>query len=40
MELTEVSINHGSMPIVMPDFTRGEWNKLDGLHFALLEEEN
>ena len=40
VELTEVSINHGSMPIVMPDFTRGEWNKLDGLHFALLEEEN
>ena len=38
VELTEVSINHGSMPIVMPDFTRGEWNKLDGLHFALLEE--
>ena len=40
VELTEVSINHGSMPVVMPDFTRGEWNKLDGLHFALLEEEN
>ena len=40
VELTEVSINHGSMPIVMPDFTRGEWNKLNGLHFALLEEEN
>ena len=39
VELTEVSINHGSMPVVMPDFTRGEWNKLDGLHFALLEEE-
>ena len=38
VELTEVSINHGSMPIVMPDFTRGEWNKLDGLHFALVEE--
>ena len=38
VELTEVSINHGSMPVIMPDFTRGEWNKLDGLHFALVEE--
>ena len=37
VELTEVSINHGSMPVVMPDFTRGEWNKLDGLHFAIAE---
>ena len=37
VELTEVSINHGSMPVVMPDFTRGEWNKLDGLKFALAE---
>lgn len=35
VELTEVSINHGSMPVVMPDFTRGEWNKLDGLKLAL-----
>ena len=38
VELTEVSINHGSMPVIMPDFTRGEWNKLDGVHFALVEE--
>ena len=37
VELTEVSINHGSMPVKMPDFTRGEWNKLDGLHFAMAE---
>ena len=35
VELTEVSINHGSMPVVMPDFTRGEWNKLNGLQLAL-----
>ncbi len=34
VELTEVSINHGSMPVVMPDFTRGEWDKLDGISFA------
>ncbi len=34
VELTEVSINNGSMPVVIPDFTRGEWDKVDGLHFA------
>ena len=37
VELTEVSINHGSMPIVMPDFTRGEWDRLEGLHFSVKE---
>ena len=37
VELTEVSINHGSMPVVMPDFTRGEWNKTKGLSFAMAE---
>ena len=31
VELTEVSIRHGSMPVVMPDFTRGEWDRLPGL---------
>ena len=39
VELTEVSINHGSMPVVMPDFTRGEWNKVDGITFAFAEAE-
>jgi len=33
VELTEVSINHGSKPVEMPDFTRGEWNRIDGLDF-------
>ena len=37
VELTEVSINHGSMPVVMPDFTRGEWDRLDGLRFAGID---
>ena len=37
VELTEVSINHGSMPVVMPDFTRGEWNKTNGITFAMAE---
>ena len=38
VELSEVSINHGSMPVVMPDFTRGEWDKLPGLQLALKSE--
>ena len=37
VELTEVSIRNGSMPVVMPDFTRGEWDKLEGLTFAMAE---
>ena len=37
VELTEVSIKHGSMPVVMPDFTRGEWDKLNGLKLYLAE---
>lgn len=34
VELTEVSIRSGSKPVVMPDFTRGDWNKMDGLRLA------
>ena len=37
VELTEVSINHGSMPVVMPDFTRGEWDRLEGVSFAIKD---
>ena len=37
VELTEMSINNGSMPIVMPDFTRGEWNKVKGLQLYMAE---
>lgn len=34
-ELTRVSIENGNIPVVMPDFTRGEWNRLDGLKLHL-----
>jgi hypothetical protein len=34
-ELTRVSIENGNIPVVMPDFTRGDWNKLDGLQLHL-----
>ena len=37
VELTEVSIKHGSMPVVMPDFTRGEWDRTKGLTLAIKE---
>ena len=33
-ELTATSIKHNSMPVSFPDFTRGEWNKLNGVTFA------
>lgn len=33
-ELTETSVNNGGVPVEIPDFTRGAWNKLNGLQFA------
>ena len=33
-ELTGISIENGSAPVAIPDFTRGAWNKLDGLKFS------
>ena len=34
-ELTRVSIENGNIPVAMPDFTRGDWKKLDGLKLHL-----
>ena len=36
-ELTSISIENNSMPVEFPDFTRGAWNKQQGLHFAVVE---
>lgn len=33
VELTEVSATNGGRPVKIPDFTRGDWNKLAGLKF-------
>lgn len=33
-ELSAISLDHNSMPVLVPDFTRGDWNKIDGLKFA------
>lgn len=35
-ELSGVSCEHGSMPVEIPDFTRGEWDKISGTNFALV----
>lgn len=32
--LTEISLDNGSVPVEIPDFTRGSWDKVDGLQFA------
>ncbi len=32
--LTEISLDNGSVPVGIPDFTRGAWNKLSKLEFA------
>lgn len=33
VELSEISVKNGSVPVEIPDFTRGDWNKLNGLRF-------
>ncbi len=37
-ELTAASLENGSMPVAFPDFTRGEWNKIDGYSLAMKKE--
>lgn len=36
-ELTRISIENGSKPVKVPDFTRGEWDKINGLTFYFAE---
>jgi predicted dehydrogenase len=36
--LTAVSLEHGSAPVEIPDFTRGYWNLVQGVRFALSTE--
>ncbi|WP_239056713.1 MULTISPECIES: Gfo/Idh/MocA family oxidoreductase [unclassified Parabacteroides] len=31
--LTEISLDNGSAPVEIPDFTRGAWDKIDKVHF-------
>lgn len=34
VELTELSVKNGSIPVEIPDFTRGDWKQLKKLEFA------
>ena len=36
-ELTRLSIENGNAPVAVPDFTRGNWNKVDGYHHAFAQ---
>jgi len=36
-ELTAASLEHGSMPVAVPDFTRGDWMKIRGYRHAAAE---
>ena len=33
--LSGISLENGSVPVAVPDFTRGAWNKIDGFHHAM-----
>ena len=33
--LSSISLKHNSVPVAIPDFTRGDWNKLDGVKFHM-----
>lgn len=37
MELTRLSAEAGGMPVEIPDFTRGRWNKIDGYRHAVKQ---
>ena len=36
--LTRMSLAHNSAPVAVPDFTRGDWAKIDGYRHALVVE--
>lgn len=35
--LTAASLEHNNMPVAVPDFTRGDWQKVKGYHHAMRE---
>ena len=37
IELSRISLENGSMPVEVPDFTRGSWNKIKGYRHAYAE---
>ncbi|MDT3366839.1 MAG: glycosyl hydrolase, partial [Bacteroidota bacterium] len=36
-ELSRISLENGNMPVAIPDFTRGDWNKVNGFKYAFAE---
>ena len=36
-ELSAISLDNGSAPVIIPDFTRGAWNRIQGFRFAGLD---
>ncbi len=38
-ELGEISMDNGCAPVAVPDFTRGEWNRIDGYSHAYASPE-
>ena len=37
-EFTRLSIENNSMPVEVPDFTRGSWQKMKGYHHFMIGE--
>ena len=37
VELSKISLENGNMPVEIPDFTRGAWNKVQGYRHAFAE---
>lgn len=36
-ELSRISIENGNMPVEVPDFTRGEWDKIQGFNYEFAK---
>ena len=37
-ELTRISLENGSVPVAIPDFTRGAWNRTQGFRYAFKKD--
>ena len=37
-ELTRISLENGSVPVAIPDFTRGAWNRIQGFRYAFKKD--
>ena len=37
IELSRISLEHGGMPVEVPDFTRGAWDRIQGFSYAFAK---